>query len=140
MVDFIRYKTFRIVGTNKKYYIEEGTTFNDITPVRSTTSAGDVTFAKVGDSDATLTVSDTGHGAVAGDFVTYSGAASLGGNIVANVLNQEYEIATIVNANSYTIEAKDPTTGDPILANSSDSGNGGSSTVGAYQVNTGLDV
>ena len=127
------------LGTNKKYYIEEGTTFNDITPLRSTTSAGDVTFAKVGDGDATLTVSDTGHGAVAGDFVTYSGAASLGGNIVASVLNQEYEIATIVNANSYTIEAKD-TNGDPVLAAAGDSGNGGSSTVGAYQINTGLDV
>ena len=127
------------LGTNKKYYIEEGTTFNDITPIRSTTNAGDVTFAKVGNGDATLTVSDTAHGAVAGDFVTYSGAVSLGGNIVASVLNQEYEIATIVNANSYTIEAKD-TSGDPVLAAAGDSGNGGSNTVGAYQVNTGLDV
>ena len=127
------------LGTNKKYYIEEGTTFNDVTPIRSTTGAGDVTFAKVGNGDATLTVRDTAHGAVAGDFVTYSGAASLGGNIVAAVLNQEYEIATIVNANSYTIEAKD-TSGDTVLAAAGDSGDGGSSTVGAYQINTGLNV
>ena len=62
----------------------------------------------------------------------------MGGNIIANVLNQEYQIATIVNANSYTIEAKD-TDGDTVTANSSDSGNGGSSTVGAYQINVGLD-
>jgi len=127
------------LGTTKKYYIEEGTNFADITPIRLTTSAGDVTFAKVGNGDATLTVSDTAHGAVAGDFVTYTDAASLGGNIVAAVLNQEYEITTIVNANSYTIEAKD-TSGDPVLAAAGDSGNGGSSTVGAYQVNIGLDV
>jgi len=127
------------LGTNKKYYIEEGSSFNDITPIRLTTSAGDVTFAKVGNGDATLTVSDTGHGAVVGDFVTYSGAASLGGNIIANVLNQEYEIATIINANSYTIEAKD-TSGNTVLAAAGDSGNGGSSTVGAYQVNVGLDI
>ena len=127
------------LGTTWKYYIEEGSTFNDVTPIRSTTSAGDVTFAKVGNGDATITVSDTAHGAVANDFVTFSGAASLGGNITATVLNQEYQIATIVNANSYTIEAKD-TNGDPVLAAAGDSGNGGGSTVGAYQINTGLNV
>jgi hypothetical protein len=127
------------LGTTWKYYIEEGSNFNDITPIRSTTSAGDVTFAKVADGDATITVSDTGHGAVADDFVTFSGAASLGGNITDVVLNQEYQIATIVNVNSYTIEAKD-TSGDPVLAAAGDSGNGGGSTVGAYQLNVGLDV
>jgi hypothetical protein len=127
------------MGTNLKYYVKEGDNFNDITPIRLTTSAGDVTFAKVGNGDATITVSDTAHGAVANDFVTFSGAVSLGGNITDTVLNQEYQIATIVNANSYTIEAKD-TSGDPVLAAAGDSGNGGSSTVGAYQINTGLNV
>ena len=63
------------LGTTWKYYIEEGSTFNDITPIRSTTSAGDVTFSAV-DGDATITVSDTAHGAVANDFVTFSGAVS----------------------------------------------------------------
>jgi hypothetical protein len=126
------------VGTNLKYYIYLGGTFNDITPLRSTTSAGDVTFARVGVGDATLTVTDSSHGAVANDFVTYSGAASLGENIIAAVLNQEYQIATITDANTYTIEAKD-TDGDAVLAASGDSGNGGGSTVGKYQINTGLD-
>ena len=69
------------LGTTFKYYIEEGSSFNDITPIRLTTSAGDVTFAKVGTGDATITVADTAHGAVQNDFVTFSGAASLGGNI-----------------------------------------------------------
>jgi len=127
------------LGTTFKYYVEEGNSFNDITPIRLTTSAGDVTFAKVGTGDATITVADTAHGAVQNDFVTFSGAASLGANITATVLNQEYQIATIVNANSYTIEAKD-TSGDPVLAAAGDSGNGGGSTVGTYQVNVGLDV
>jgi len=127
------------LGTTWKYYIESGNVFNDITPIRSTTAAGDVTFAKVADGDATITVSDTAHGAVKNDFVTFSGAATLGGNITAAVLNQEYQIATIVNDNSYTIEAKD-TNGDTVTANSSDSGNGGSSVVGTYQLNVGLDV
>jgi len=126
------------LGTTFKYYVEEGANFNDITPIRLTTSAGDVTFS-ASNGDATITVADTAHGAVQNDFVTFSGAASLGGNITAAVLNQEYQIATIVNANSYTIEAKD-TSGSTVTANSSDSGNGGSSVVGTYQVNVGLDV
>ena len=127
------------LGTTWKYYVEEGSSFNDITPIRLVTSAGDVTFAKVGNGDATITVSDTAHGAVQNDFVTFSGAASLGGNINSAVLNQEYQIATIVNANSYTIEAKN-TSGNTVLAAAGDSGNGGGSTVGTYQLNVGLDV
>jgi|TARA_R100000149_G_scaffold1915_2_gene599 hypothetical protein len=126
------------LGTHLKYYIESGTVFNDITPIRSTTSAGDVTFS-ASNGDATITVTDTSHGAVQNDFVTFSGAATLGGNITAAVLNQEYQIATIVNANSYTVEAKD-TSGSTVTANASDSGNGGSSVVGTYQINVGLDV
>jgi len=126
------------LGTTWKYYIESGGTFNDVTPIRSTTAAGDVTFS-ASNGDATITVSDTAHGAVKNDFVTFSGAVSLGGNITADVLNQEYQITTIVNVNSYTIEAKD-TSGTTVTANSSDTGNGGSSIVGTYQVNVGLDV
>jgi hypothetical protein len=120
------------LGTNLKYYIQEGSDYDDITPIRSTTAAGDVTFSAV-DGDATITVSDTAHGAVQNDFVTFSGAVSLGGNITADILNQEYQITTIINDDSYTIEAS-------VAANSSDTGNGGSSTVGAYQINTGLNV
>ena len=124
-------------GTHLKYYIKEGNNFNDVTPIRLTTSAGDVTFS-ASNGDATITVTDTAHGAVQNDFVTFSGASSLGGNITAAVLNQEYQVATVVNANSYTIEAKD-TSDSTVTANSSDTGNGGSSVVGAYQINTGLD-
>lgn len=126
------------LGTTLKYYVNEGDEYYDVTPIRETTAAGDVTFAAV-NGDATLTVSDTGHGAQQNDFVTYSGAASLGGNITAAVLNQEYQVATIIDGNSYTIEAKD-TSGDTVLANASDTGNGGASVVGAYQINVGLDT
>jgi len=126
------------LGTNEKYYIIQGGGYNDITPIRRTTGAGDVTFSAT-NGDATITVTDTAHGAVQNDFVTFSSAATLGGNITAAVLNQEYQIATIVNANSYTIEAKD-TGGSTVTANASDSGNGGSSTVGTYQINVGLNV
>ena len=126
------------LGTTWKYYVLQGNVFNDITPLRVTTSAGDVTFS-ASDGDATITVTDASHGAVANDFVTFSGAATLGGLITAAVLNQEYQIATVTSTNVYTIEAKD-TDGDEVTANSSDSGDGGSSVVGAYQINVGLDV
>jgi len=126
------------LGTTWKYYIEEGSNFNDITPIRSTTSAGDVTFSATNGS-STITITDTANGSVKNDFVTFTNAASLGGNITAEVLNQEYQIANIVNSNSYTIIAKD-TSGNTVTASASDSGNGGSSTVGTYQINVGLDV
>lgn len=125
------------LGTTWKYYVVDGSSFNDVTPIRSTTAAGDVTFAATNGS-STITVTDTGHGAVANDFVTFSAAASLGGNITAAVLNQEYQIVT-VTTNTYTIVAKD-TSGTEVSANSSDTGNGGSNTVGTYEINVGLDV
>lgn len=126
------------LGTTFKYYIEEGESFNDITPIRTTTSAGDVTFSATNGS-STITVTDTAHGAVTNDFVTFSGASTLGGNITAEVLNQEYQISLVTSLNTYEMVAKD-TSGATVTANSSDSGNGGSSVVGAYQINVGLDT
>jgi hypothetical protein len=123
---------FMGVGTHLKYYIEEGQTFNDITPIRNTTGAGDVTFAATNGS-TTITVTDPAHGANEKDFVTFSGAATLGGTITATILNAEFQIASIISSNAYTITSS-------VAANSSDTGNGGSSVVGAYQINVGLDV
>ena len=118
-------------GTSQKLYVVDGSDPNDITPIRLVTSAGDVTFAATNGS-ATITVADTAHGCVLDDFVTFSGAVSLGGAITATVLNQEYQVTSLVNANSYTITAT-------ATANASDTGNGGTNTVGTYQINTGLD-
>lgn len=139
------------LGTNLKYYIDEGGFYNDITPVRATTSAGDVTFAATSGSSE-VTVTDANHGAVVNDFVTFTDAVSLGGNVTANVLNQEYYVTEVVNTNSYKIVVREENT--PIsditvngqltptlvVASGSDSGNGGSSVVGAYQINTGLNL
>ena len=138
------------VGTNFKYYVEEGGGYNDVTPIRLTTSAGDVTFAAT-DGSSVITVADTSHGADENDFVTFSGAVSLGGTITAEVLNQEYQIVTVVNANSYTVIARTVAslpeitvngqyTPTPVVANASDSGSGGGSIVGTYQINVGLDT
>ena len=62
----------------------------------------------------------------------FQGLSSLGGAITAAVLNKEYQVTSIIDANSYTITAT-------ATANSSDTGNGGSSVVGTYQINAGLE-
>jgi hypothetical protein len=137
------------VGTRYKFYINEGGFYYDITPIRATTAAGDVTFGATNGS-ATIDVADTNHGAATGDFVTFSGAASLGGQITADVLNQEYQI-NVVDENNYTIEARTVSTiasitdngvlnPTPVTADGSDTGNGGASVVGTYQINSGLGV
>ena len=119
------------VGTHLKYYIEEGGGFNDITPLRETTAAGDVTFAATNGS-TTITVSDTNHGAVLNDFVEFSGAATLGGNITAAILNAEHQVTAVISSSQYQIVVS-------ATANGSDTGNGGSSVVGKYQINVGLN-
>jgi hypothetical protein len=119
------------VGTNYKYYIQNssGGAFNDVTPIRATTAAGDVTFSATSGSP-TITVSDTSSGVQVGDFVCFTGAVSLGGNITAAVLNREYQVQTVPTISTYTITAS-------VNANGSDSGNGGSATVGNYQITSG---
>jgi hypothetical protein len=143
-------ETYLGVGTHLKYYVEYGQGYYDVTPIRRTTSAGAVTFAAT-DGSSVLTVTDGTHGAVAGDFVTYTDAVSLGGTITADVLNQEYQIASIVDSSTYTIVARAVAslsqitidgayTPTPVVANASDTGNGGAGVIGAYQINIGLDT
>ena len=119
------------LGTTWKYYVLEGDVFNDVTPIRATTTNG-ITFAAT-DGSTTITATDSSHGAVVNDFVTISGAVSLGGNITADVLNQEYQVVSVPSANTFTFTAT-------ATANSSDSGNGGSGADAAYQLSVGLDV
>jgi len=203
------------VGTNVKFYIENGGAFNDITPLRTTTNAGEITFSAsantlsaavtstsatvipitnatgfpleglvlidsevisyTGITDNALTgcirgatklvndvatsttaavhsngaavacftilVTDVDNGTRLGDFVTFSGATALGGNFTAGVLNLEYEVLTREDSNKYTILARSFSNTTlkftNVASTSADSGNGGSSVVGAYQLNTG---
>jgi len=106
------------VGTNEKYYIEEGQQLSDITPVRSSITPGVITFSAT-DGETTLTVTHANHGAVEGDHVTFSGAATLGGNVTAAVLNAEHQVSRLINENSYEIELS-------VTATASDTGNGSS--------------
>jgi hypothetical protein len=121
------------LGTSLKYYIQNGAEgyFYDITPIRDT-NTGTATFAATNGS-STLTVTDVNHGADVDDFVIFSNAATLGGNITAAVLNTEFQITAILNSDQYTIVAT-------ATANGSDSGNGGASTVAEYQLNNSTTV
>jgi hypothetical protein len=113
------------MGTNKKVYLEAGGNLFDITPVRDT-SVNAASFAAV-DGSSIITVTDNGVNPAQGGYVTFSGATSLGGNVTATVLNTEFEIATAINADAYTIVV-------PVVANSSDSGNGGGAVTAKYQI------
>jgi hypothetical protein len=118
-------------GTHQKYYIELGQGFSDITPiVRSATLANPFAAAT---GSSIVTVTDTGHGCSAGTFVTFSNAVSLGGNITATVLNDEFEIQTIIDSNNYTIDVG-------VAATGSDTGDGGAAVDADYQLNAGLDT
>ena len=119
------------VGTNLKFYIEQGGDYNDITPIRASSTINNNPFVATNGS-STITVTDTSHGCITGDFVTFSGAVSLGGNITATVLNAEYQV-TVLTANTYTFTAS-------ATANATDasgSPGGGASVVAAYQLNVG---
>ena len=118
------------VGTHLKYYIEEGGTFNDVTPIRASTT-NSTTFSATNGS-ANITVTESNHGAAENDFVTFSQAVSLGGNVTAAILNAEHQIVSVTNANTYVITVS-------VTANSSDTGNGGSGTDAEYQITVGLD-
>ena len=114
------------VATNLKFYIERGGFYYDVTPIRST-----VTLSNPFDTISglpTVTVNDTAHGCVTGDYVTFSGASTVGG---LN-LNNEYSV-TVVDANTYTITASSN-------ASSTVTGGGGASVTAAYQINTGSAI
>lgn len=117
------------VGTNLKFYIESGLQYYDITPIRDTVTLTNPFTATNGSS--TITVQDVAHGCVTGDYVTFSGATGLGGNITAAVLNSEYQV-TVVSVDSYTFTAT-------ATANATDASGspGGGTVTAAYQINTG---
>ena len=119
------------VGTNLKFYLNQGGLYYDITPIRASSTINNNPFV-VTNGSAVVTVTDTDHGCVTGDFVTFSGAVGLGGNITAAVLNAQYQVS-VINANSYTFTAS-------ATANATDvsgSPGGGASVVATYQINVG---
>ena len=122
---------FMGLGTETKVYIEEGGGYNDITPIRSTATLGADPLKTGAASSAVVTVTAVAHGAVTGDFVTFSGATTTDG-IAAALLNTEHQV-TVLDSNSYQIT----TAG---TASSGGTAGGGSAVIANYQINTGLNT
>jgi len=112
------------VGTNLKFYIANGGVYYDITPIRYTAAAGVTTFT--GNGTTTVTVNAVAHGAINGDYVTFSGATGT----YATLLNAEFQISNAAT-NSYSI-----TTSSVVAAGAT----GGASVVAAYQINVGFEI
>ena len=117
-----------VVGTNKKVYVYYGGTWADITPIRDTNTG--VTFDTTSGSNL-VSVNDSGHGAIMGDFVTISATTGDPGGIPNATMNGEYEIITVTSANKYVIQAS-------VNATSTVSATG--TATATYQINTGSDV
>jgi len=121
------------VGTNLKFYLEKGGAYYDITPIRATSTINNNPFALT--ASTTVTVTDTAHGCITGDFVTFSGATDIGGvgtNVIASILNREFQV-TVLSANTYTIQIAVVPNATALAG----SPGGGASVVAAYQINTG---
>ena len=156
-----------LTGVSASGEVGDGTFINtlpvEVTGLEATATVGGVNVVtSVVDFDSeilfsatngssTINVNDLEHGAITGDFVTYSDAIGLGGSITADILNQEYQVELVIDEDNYTIVAWavasvtsitiDGTyTPTPVVANASDTGEGGGSTIGAYQINVGVDT
>jgi hypothetical protein len=126
------------LGTEVKYYVYYGA-YYDITPID--TYALTNPFSAV-DGSAVITVAHTSHGRLEGDYVQFDNVTGLGGNMTQAVLELEYQVATVINANSYTFNARDPSTGLAVTANPTDASGspGGGSVTAQYQPNIGTPI
>lgn len=118
------------VGTNLKMYIERGQVFYDITPIRLTTGALTNPFTTQAAGSSIVLVTVTSHGAATGDFVTFSGAATVDG-ILAATLNAEFQL-TYVSSNTFYITAT-PCSAGAVTG-------GGAAVIAAFQPNVGPEV
>ena len=110
-------------ATNQKVYVETGGLVTDITPVRYTSTQTDPIDTTSG--SAVITITDAGHGADDGAYVTISGVLSALNGIPAADINGEH-ILTYVDSDTYTITVTTPATS---------TGTGGGSVDFEYQIN-----
>ncbi len=110
------------LGTDRKLYIYTEGAVYDITPIRETQA---LTNPFTTNGTTTVTVTDSGHNADVGDFVTFDSFSTIDGLD----MNQEFEILTVPTANTYTVTHTSTASG-------STSGGGGSGNA-KYQISTG---
>ena len=110
------------LGTDRKLYLFSGSALYDITPIRETAA---LTNPFTTNGTTTVTVTDADHGAIEGDFVTFDSFSTIDGLD----MNNEFEITTYVDANTYKVTHTSTASG-------STSGGGGSGNAN-YQINIG---
>ena len=110
------------LGTDRKLYLYSGSALYDITPIRETAA---LTNPFTTNGTTTVTVTDADHGAIEGDFVTFDSFSTIDGLD----MNNEFEITTYVDANTYKVTHTSTASG-------STSGGGGSGNAN-YQINIG---
>jgi len=94
---------YEALGTDRKVYVYQGGDNQDITPIRSTDAL--VNAISTTTSSNIITITDTNHGAIQGDFVTLSSVSTAVAGIPAATLDAEYEILSISNVDAYTIQS-----------------------------------
>jgi hypothetical protein len=118
------------IGTDRKLYLYYDNNFYDITPL-STTIPAVFSFTS---GTTIVDVTATSNGAIAGDFVTFSGVSGVS---VVNITNtnmaQEFEIQEIKSANTFTIDVASIATPGAVTTS-------GSATSAAFQINVGTDI
>ena len=123
------------VGTDLKYYIEQGGDYNDITPIRVTfTNASSPSTANcisTTNGSNVVTVNYLNYGGISGDFVTISGATAVGG-IPATELNAEQQI-TYVDLDTFTFTVASNATSNVAAG-------GGNAITMTFQIQTGLNT
>lgn len=125
------------VATSWKFYVIHSCVAYDITPLRKTSdkiSGGAMHPFAFTDGSSTLVVTDTAHGAQAGDFVTFEDVAA-SSPFTTEVMNKEYQIGVILSANTYNFTATD-SSGTPVVASGSGSF-GGNIGIAKYQISVG---
>jgi len=136
--NWITLKNYNLLGlgTNLKFYIENGGIYNDITPIRKTTDnspTGQITLSVTNGSDL-LTITDTNADSLqVNDFITISDAIALGGNVTATVLNNEFQIVNVLSGTQYQVELS-------VVANTTATNSTMPALEIAYQINTGLPI
>jgi len=125
-----------VIGTSEKLYIFDqnfsvGTArLHDITPLRVTNTLGNDAFATT-NTDNTVTVTDTAHGASTNDYVTFAGYIDGGLNgLVDAEVNANHQV-TVTDANTYTFEITTAAT-----ATGSD---GGANVTAAFELSVGTE-
>lgn len=119
------------MGTNEKTYLEDSGALFDITPIRRTVTLGTDALETQSAGSGIVQVTDAGHGAIAGDFVTFSGATAFDG-LSTGDLNKEHQVTSVVNSSTYQVDTGGTATSGAVSG-------GGSSIQAAYQINIGLN-